>query len=57
MRETANRNRRLTSLIGQGYHGTITPPVVQRNILENPPGTRPTPPTSRKSARAASKHS
>ncbi len=36
MRETANRNRRLTSLIGQGYHGTITPPVIQRNILENP---------------------
>ncbi|MEP3480275.1 MAG: aminomethyl-transferring glycine dehydrogenase [Fuerstiella sp.] len=24
------------SLIGQGYHGTITPPVIQRNILENP---------------------
>ncbi|HZG28537.1 MAG TPA: aminomethyl-transferring glycine dehydrogenase [Ensifer sp.] len=36
MRETANRNKRLTSLIGQGYHGTITPPVIQRNILENP---------------------
>ena len=36
MRETANKNRRLTSLIGQGYHGTITPPVIQRNILENP---------------------
>ena len=26
----------LTSLIGQGYHGTVTPPVIQRNILENP---------------------
>jgi glycine dehydrogenase len=36
MRETANKNRVLTSLIGQGYHGTITPPVIQRNILENP---------------------
>jgi len=36
MRATANKNRVLTSLIGQGYHGTITPPAIQRNILENP---------------------
>lgn len=36
LRETANRNEKLVSLIGQGYHGTITPPVIQRNILENP---------------------
>ena len=36
MRETAGRNRVLTSLIGQGYHGTVTPPAIQRNILENP---------------------
>jgi glycine dehydrogenase len=36
LRETADRNQVLTSLIGQGYHGTITPAVVQRNILENP---------------------
>jgi len=36
MRQIANKNKVLTSLIGQGYHGTSTPPVIQRNILENP---------------------
>jgi glycine dehydrogenase len=36
MRQTAQRNRVLASLIGQGYHGTVTPPAIQRNILENP---------------------
>ena len=36
LRATADKNRNLVSLIGQGYHGTITPPVIQRNILENP---------------------
>src|SRR5499427_10836382 len=36
MRATANKNRVLTSLIGQGYHGTIMPPAIQRNLLENP---------------------
>ena len=36
MRVVANKNKVLTSLIGQGYHGTVTPPVIQRNILENP---------------------
>mgnify|MGYP006081993901 FL=1 len=36
MRVTAAKNQVLTSLIGQGYHGTVTPPVIQRNILENP---------------------
>ena len=36
MRELALRNQVFTSLIGQGYSGTILPAVIQRNILESP---------------------
>ena len=36
MRRIAEKNKVLTSLIGQGYHGTVTPPAIQRNIFENP---------------------
>lgn len=36
LRATAEKNNNLVSLIGLGYHGTITPPAIQRNILENP---------------------
>ena len=36
LRGYADRNRPMTSMIGMGYYGTLTPPVILRNILENP---------------------
>jgi glycine dehydrogenase len=36
LRELASRNTVVRSLIGIGYYGTVTPPVVRRNVLENP---------------------
>ena len=36
LRATMSRNLVLKSCIGQGYHGTYVPGVIQRNILENP---------------------
>ncbi|MBT5413731.1 MAG: aminomethyl-transferring glycine dehydrogenase [Rhodospirillaceae bacterium] len=34
--EMAARNRVVKNMIGLGYYDTITPPVIQRNVLENP---------------------
>ncbi|MGH3261963.1 MAG: glycine dehydrogenase (aminomethyl-transferring), partial [Trebonia sp.] len=36
LRALAGRNTVAVSMIGLGYHGTITPPVIRRNVLENP---------------------
>ncbi|MGY1835872.1 aminomethyl-transferring glycine dehydrogenase [Blastococcus sp. SYSU DS0510] len=36
LRERAAANEVFTSMIGLGYSGTITPPVIQRTVLENP---------------------
>ena len=36
LRDIAAKNKVYRSFIGMGYYGTITPPVVQRNVLENP---------------------
>ena len=35
-KELAQKNKVYKSYIGMGYHDCITPPVIQRNILENP---------------------
>ncbi|MDS0137045.1 MULTISPECIES: aminomethyl-transferring glycine dehydrogenase [unclassified Amycolatopsis] len=36
LRERAARNRPTAAMIGLGYHDTVTPPVIRRNVLENP---------------------
>jgi len=36
LRAIADRNTVLRPLIGQGYYGTHTPPVIRRNVLESP---------------------
>src|SRR5207237_876959 len=36
LKRLAGKNQVFRSYIGMGYHGTITPPVILRNIMENP---------------------
>ena len=36
LRQLANKNQVWRSYIGMGYHNCITPPVIQRNLIENP---------------------
>ncbi|WP_326764438.1 aminomethyl-transferring glycine dehydrogenase [Streptomyces sp. NBC_01591] len=36
LRDLADRNQVLAPMIGLGYYGTFTPPVILRNVMENP---------------------
>ena len=36
LRALAAANRPMVQMIGLGYHGTVTPPVIRRNVLESP---------------------
>jgi len=57
LKKIAGESKIFRSFIGMGYYDCITPPVIQRNILENPAGTPNTRPTRPKFRRAGSKRS
>ena len=52
MEAVAGKNKVLVSLIGQGYHGTMTPPRSSGTFLKTLPGTRPTRHTSQRFRKA-----
>lgn len=53
--QLAKSNTVATSMIGLGYYDTLTPPVLVRNLLENPAWYTAYTPTSPRSARAGSR--
>ena len=42
LKAVMSKNEVRRSFIGRGYYDCVTPPVIQRNILENPGGTHST---------------
>ncbi len=57
MSEISQKNRVMTSLIGQGYYGTVTPRRSSATSWKTRPGTPPTPPISPRSRKAGLRRS